>query len=205
MGSLARLEPKNFGGLVARAAEILQAGGVIAYPTETLYGLGALAGNARAVERLRKIKGKAEPMLVLVSGVAMAKRYAVLDRRAQKIARKFWPGPLTLILKSKTDMLLTARGGSRGIGLRASSDPFAMALVEALGEPIISTSANRSGEKPLTSAGRIAKELGSGLDLVVNAGLRAGKASTLVDLSGPEMKLVREGALKFELIRKVAK
>jgi len=205
MSSLARLEKKNFKGLVFRAAEVLRAGGVIAYPTETLYGLGALAGDDRAVERLRKIKGKTEPMLVLVSGAAMAKKYATLDSRAQKIAKKFWPGPLTLILKCKPDMLMTARGGASGIGLRASSDPFAKALVETLGEPIISTSANRSGKKPLFSAGRIEKELGSELDFILNAGVRSGKASTVLDLSGPEMKLVRQGAIKFELIRKVAK
>ena len=205
MSSLARLEKKNFQAMVLRAAEILRAGGVIAYPTETLYGLGALAGKAKAVERIRKIKGKSEPMLVLVSGVAMAKKYAELDRRAEKIAKKFWPGPLTLILKSKPDMLGAARGGASGIGLRASSDPFAKALVETLGEPVVSTSANRSGEKPLTSAVGIEKELGSELDFILNDGPRAGKASTLLDLSGPQMKLVRAGAIKFELIRKVVK
>ena len=205
MSSLARLEKKNLKELVFRAAKILRAGGVIAYPTETLYGLGALAGNAQAVERLRKIKGKTEPMLILVSGVAMAKKYAELDSRAEKIAKKFWPGPLTLILKSRPDMLMAARGGASGIGLRASSDPFAKALVETLGEPIISTSANRSGKKPLFSAGRIEKELGSELDFILNAGPRARKASTVLDLSGPEIKLIRQGAIGFELIRKVVK
>lgn len=205
MSDLARLDRKNFKGLVSRAADILRSGGVIAYPTETLYGLGALAGNPGAVSRLRKIKGKTEPMLVLVSGIEMAAKYAELDGRAEKLAKNFWPGPLTLILKARPDILIDARGGAGGIGMRASSDLFAQALLETLGEPVTSTSANRTGKKPLRSGEEIFMELGSELDLIVDAGPRAGKASTLIDLSGSELKLLRRGAIGFEKIRKVLK
>jgi L-threonylcarbamoyladenylate synthase len=200
-----KLKKNNFARTVARACRVLQAGGVIAYPTETLYGLGALVSRKDAVARLRCLKGKREPMLVLVSGLEMAKRYAEIDERVEALAGFFWPGPLTLILKSRSDMLIEVCGAGRGVGMRVSSDLFAEALVQAVDEPLISTSANRTGQKTLKTGEDIVREFGTELDLIVDAGPRPGKASTVLDLSGAAPVLIREGRIKFSEIKRVFK
>jgi L-threonylcarbamoyladenylate synthase len=205
MTNLVPLQKNNFAATVAQAAEILRRGGVIAYPTETLYGLGALATSREGVDRVRKIKGKNEPMLVLVSGIEMAQKYARVDDRAVKLIKIFWPGPLTLIFSTDMDILAHVRGPSSGIGMRSSSDKFARELVISAGGPVISTSANRSGSAPLETGKAIEQELGPELDLIVDDGPRSGMPSTVVDLTGPDLKIVREGALKSEEIRKVVK
>jgi len=205
MNNLIYLDEKNFEDTVNQAAGILAGGGVIAYPTETLYGLGALVSIDDAVGRLRAIKGKAGPMLVLVSGAEMAKRYAALEERAMRLIKRFWPGPLTLIFKTDAELFKNVRAGASGMAMRASADPFAGSLVEKAGEPVISTSANRGGKEPLATGREIEKEFGSELDLIVDAGTRMGPPSTVIDLSGPELKLVREGVIKFDEIREAVK
>ncbi len=202
MNNLVSLTEINFDATVARAAEVLRKARLIAYPTETLYGLGALAADRAAVKRLRKLKGKAEPILMLVSGLGMARRYAEVDKRGERLALRFWPGPLTLIFKPRADMLKHVRAGAPGLGMRSSTDAFAKALVELLDEPVTSTSANRAGKEPLMTAQAITGEFGRKLGLIVDAGLRAGAASTVVDLTGPDLKLVREGRIKFEEIKR---
>ncbi len=193
----------NFAEAVAKAAEVLKQGGVIAYPTETLYGLGASLSKEQAVARIRKIKGKPEPILALVSGAEMAERYVELDDRARKLIEAFWPGPLTLILKARPGISDLVRAGSAGLGLRMSSDRFAKALVKRAGEAITSTSANLSGKKPWENADEIEAELGLELDLIVDDGKRAGKASTVLDLLGGKPKLIREGQIQLNEIKMV--
>jgi len=205
MKNLVKLQKTNFSETVARALQVLRAGGVIAYPTETLYGLGALVSREDAVARLRRLKGKREPMLVLVSGLEMAKRYAEIDERGEALAKFFWPGPLTLIFKSSSDMLSDVCGESMGVGMRVSSDLFAKALVQAVEEPVSSTSTNRTGRQPLKTGREIAREFGAEIALIVDAGPRQGQASTVVDLTGSSLKLIREGRIKLEEIERVLK
>ena len=202
MSKRLKLSRDNFQTLVERAFEVLLMEGVIAYPTETLYGLGALVSRPRAIERIRQIKGKTEPILILVKGVEMAERYVKIDQRAKRLIDHFWPGPLTLILPAKQGMAEVIRAGSEGIGIRWSSEPFAQALVERAFEPITSTSVNRSGEPPLTDPEEIEKKFGDQLDLIVDASLRSGPASTVLNLLGAEPELVREGAIKFDDLKR---
>ena len=203
MKNLITLSKDNFKQAVAAAAKVLRGGGVIAYPTETLYGLGALASSKEGVARVREIKGKDEPMLVLVSGMEMAEKYARVDDRAAKLIEIFWPGPLTLILSTDAGILKNVRGLSKGIGMRSSSEPFARELVIQAEEPVISTSANRTGSAPLETGNAIEKELGPELDLIIDGGPRSGMPSTVVDLTGPGLGIVREGAIKSDEVRKV--
>lgn len=193
----------NFQEAVEGAAGVLSKGGVIAYPTETLYGLGAVLSREDALERIRRIKGKAEPILVLVSGEEMAERYVEVDERARLLMKKFWPGPLTLILRAKPGVAEKVRAGSSGLGIRMSSDQFAQALVERAGEAVTSTSANRSGKEPMAGALEIEAEFGAELDLIVDAGNRTGKASTVIDLLGEKPRLVREGQIQWKELQPV--
>jgi len=204
MSNLVLLTERNFDELVAQAVQALGRGAVIGYPTETLYGLGVLAGRADAVLRLRKLKGKREPMPALVSGVEMASRYALIDERGARLIKRYWPGPLTLIFNPSSDILAPVQGDAPGAAMRRSSELFAQSLVVLANEPVASTSANRGGKEPLETAEEIAGEFGNELDLIIDAGPRRGMASTVIDLTGPELKLVREGAIKFEEIVKVS-
>jgi len=202
MSKRLKLTQDNFSALVDKAFEVILMGGVIAYPTESLYGLGALVSRPEAIERIRKIKGKKEPILILVKGVEMAERYVHIDQQAKRLIDHFWPGPLTIVLPAKMGMAEAVRSGSAGIGIRWSSDPFAQALVERAFEPITSTSANRSGKPPLTDAEEIEKELGDEVDLIIDAGKKQGPASTVLDLTGAEPKLIREGVIKFDDLKR---
>jgi len=193
----------NFRKVIEQASRVLKKGGVIAYPTETLYGLGALIDNPNAIERVRKIKAKKEPILVLVSGIKMAEKYVELKAEARRLMKHFWPGDLTLVLPALPGKGEELRAGSKGLGIRQSSEIFAQGLVEQVGVPITSTSANRSGKEPLKSAKEIEKELGAELDLIVDAGPRFSAGSTVVDLTGSELKIIREGVIKFEEVKRV--
>jgi len=114
--------------------------------------------------------------------------------------RRFWPGPLTLVLRAKPGISELVRAGALGLGIRMSSDKFAQALVENLGEAITSTSANRSGKKPLINGEEIEIEFGGELDLIVDAGHREGKASTVLDLTALKPKIIRKGQIKLDEI-----
>jgi len=197
------LTQDNFWKVIEQVSRVLKRGGVIAYPTETLYGLGALIDNPSAIERLRKIKGKKEPILVLVSGIKMVEEYVEVKAEARRLMEHFWPGGLTLVLPALSGKGEELRAGSKGLGMRQSPEVFAQGLVEQLGIPITSTSANRSGKEPLKSAEEIEKELGTELDLIVDSGARFSSVSTVVDLSGSELKLIREGVIKFEEVKRV--
>jgi len=197
------INEENFWTAIGYGVDVLQRGGVIAYPTETVYGFGALLSKDEGIERIRRIKGKVEPMLVLVSGEDMAKQYVEVDERAEKLIRRFWPGALTLVLKAKPGVSEKAKAGSKGLGVRRSSDRVAQTVVESLGEAIISTSANRSGEEPMRTGEEIEREFGAELDLILDAGIRDGLASTVIDLTGAELNVLREGEVKLEQIKLV--
>lgn len=180
---------------VAYAAEIIRSGGVIAYPTETVYGVGALATDIAAIQRVYEIKKRpvSQPLSIAVSSMEMLKRVAKVE--CEDFILRFLPGPVTVILK-KRDMLpniLTA--GSRYVGIRFPDHPMALKLIEASG-PIISTSANLHGEKdPVT-----AQEVAIPVDYVLDGGpSKYAGPSTIVDLH--EYRIIRKGAL-YEDVRR---
>jgi L-threonylcarbamoyladenylate synthase len=178
-------------------ANAILRGEVIAYPTETLYGLAVDALNQEAVRRLASIKGRGEasPISVLVLDLAMLERVVeTISPKAMHFIQRYWPGPLTLILPGKTslpDLVINQRGG---IGVRISSDPTAARLLRAVGSPITTTSANRSGYPP-ASTGQEA--LLDGVSLIIDDGPRTGAPSTLVDLLDDYPRILRQGELEL--------
>ena len=183
---------------IARAAERLRAGHLVAFPTDTLYGVGARATDPAAVARLYQVKRRApgQPMVWLVSDRAQAERYGVVSSAAAELIARFWPGPLTLVLPSLADNKST-------IAVRAPADAVALALLTALGEPIASSSANAAGRPPPIDAEQVIAGLGDELDVVLDGGpCRIGQPSTILDVSGTTPRILREGAIPApELIR----
>jgi L-threonylcarbamoyladenylate synthase len=184
---------------IAQAAERLRAGAVIAFPTDTLYGVGARAPAAAAVARRKPVKRRpaGQPMVWLVTDRAQVEQFAVVSPAATQLMDRYWPGPLTLVLPapSPTD-------GST-IAVRAPDHDVARALLAALGEPIASSSANPAGQRPPVDADEVIAALDDELDLVLDGGpCRIGQPSTILDLSGATPRILRQGAIpSSELIR----
>lgn len=180
----------------------LREGKVIAYPTETVYGLGCDATNKRAIKKIYALKGKSESklLLVLVANMAMAKKYVVFSKAAAVIAKENWPGALTLILP--TTLSGKKIFGSSTLGLRVSSNPIACAIVKSLGVPLISTSANLTNQEPARSGREVIDifaQASTEPDLILDAGkLKKSKGSTIVDCTGSDMKIIRQGDVKIK-------
>ena len=181
------------------ARAVLGREGVVVYPTETLYGLGADATSAAALRRVADLKGRdaGKPILVLVASREMLGTIvARVPEGAEALMRRFWPGPLTLVLPAREGLSPLLTGGSGGIGVRISSHPLARRLVERLGHPLTSTSANPGGEAPATDVEAARRYFGTRVDAYVDGGrLAGGPPSTVLDLSGAGPVLVREGAV----------
>ncbi len=179
-----------------RIAEILQQDGVIAYPTDTLFGLGCLASRKKAVDRILQIKGRdpKKPMSILCADMEMLCRYTRhLDTPTFRLLKQMLPGPYTALLPASRAVPRYLQN-KQVVGLRIPDHPFCLALTKLLGEPIITTSANLSGQPTLNTAWELEEELGHALDVVVDCGQPLGQGSTIVDLSGEAPNLVREGA-----------
>jgi L-threonylcarbamoyladenylate synthase len=190
------------------AAEAVRGGGVIAYPTETVYGLGADPFNEGAVRRVFDLKGRdaAKALILLIRGGADLSRVAAeVTETAISLMEAFWPGPLTLALKASPGLPKALLGDGETVAVRASSHPVARALTKLVGGPITSTSANRSGRPPARSASGVAAAFGDGIDLIVDAGPSADdRPSTVVDVSGTLPILVREGKIEVAAVEAVA-
>lgn len=184
-----------------RAAEVLRAGGVILYPTDTLYGLGADALLDEAVAKIYAIKGRDEgkPMHAIVSDLAMVERYAEITDDARRLAAKLPQGQVTFILKKKAGMDSGIMKDIATFGFRIPDNEFCIEMIRAFGKPITATSANKSGDKSERSVDKILAQLGAaaeGIELVIDAGeLPERAASTVVDLSGAHPLIVREGSI----------
>lgn len=185
-----------------RIADLLLKDGVIAYPTDTLFGIGCLASRKKAVSRIQSIKGRdpKKPMSILCADFEMLCHYTRhLDTPTFRLLKQMFPGPYTALLPANHEVprYLESKGKGRAhpiVGLRIPDHLFCRELAKMLGEPIITTSCNISGEPMLNSAWEIEEELGHALDMVIDCGQPIGIGSTIVDLTGEEPVLVREGA-----------
>jgi L-threonylcarbamoyladenylate synthase len=189
--------------MVEKAARLLRAGALVAFPTETVYGLGADATNERAVAAIFAAKGRPRfnPLIVHVPGLAEAEALAEFDARARRLAARFWPGPLSLVLRRTLDagLSLLASAGLDTVALRAPAHPVAQALLRATGRPIAAPSANRSGRVSPTEAAHVMAELGDAVAMVLDAGRCCiGLESTVLDLSGETPALLRPGGVTLE-------
>jgi L-threonylcarbamoyladenylate synthase len=189
---------------VRRAAQILRAGGLVAFPTETVYGLGADAANAQAVARLYKVKRRPADHPVIVHFADSEKAFSwarEVPEAARKLAAKFWPGPLTLILKRSALAKDFITGGQDTVGLRVPSHPVAHELFKNFGGGVAAPSANRFGLVSPTTAAHVRADLGSEVDLVLEGGpSEVGIESTILDLSAGEPVLLRPGHVSRQQI-----
>ena len=177
---------------VAKAAERLRRGAVIAFPTDTLYAVGARARDPVAVARLYRAKQRptGQPMVWLVSGLDQVEPDAVVTEAAGDLMRRFWPGPLTLVLPARSNP------DGATIAVRAPDHEVALTLLRSLGEPIASSSANPAGQPPPVDADQVIAGMGAGIDLVLDGGpCRIGQPSTILDLSVEVPRILRQGAI----------
>jgi L-threonylcarbamoyladenylate synthase len=193
---------------IAEAARILTAGGLVAFPTETVYGLGADATNGAAVARLYAAKGRPRfnPLIVHVADRAAAAGLGKFDATASTLAAAFWPGPLTLVLPKTDDCPVAelATAGLETIAVRAPDHPVAHALIEAAGRPLVAPSANRSGHVSPTTAAHVAADLGARIDLILDAGpTRVGVESTIVACLSERPVLLRPGGVARAAIEEI--
>jgi len=180
------------------ATDVLRAGGVVAFPTETFYGLAAAALDPASVKRIFALKGRrdSKPLLVLVDSVAMAETVAHVGEPARSLMKRYWPGALTLVLPARAIVPADVTAGTGTLGVRVSSHPIAHGLVRTLGEPVTAPSANPSGREPPTTARAVVAYFGDGLDLVLDGGPTAGGApSTVLDMTVDPPAIIRQGAV----------
>jgi L-threonylcarbamoyladenylate synthase len=190
--------------IVAEATRVLLGGGLVAFPTETVYGLGACALDPAAVAKIFVAKGRppGHPLIVHVLGSSDARELASSwTLAAERLAAFFWPGALTLVVDRGQSVPAEVTGGGSSVAIRATSHPLARALIAAAG-PLAAPSANRYQSLSATSAAHVVKSLGDGVDLVLDGGASwAGIESTVVDARGPSLRLLRPGAVSAEAIR----
>ena len=189
--------------VVERAARLLLSGQLVAFPTETVYGLGADATNERAVAAIFAAKGRPRfnPLIVHVTSLTEAENFAVFNPDARRATARFWPGPLSLALPRRADsgLSLLASAGLDTIAIRAPAHPVAQALLRETGRPIAAPSANRSGRVSATEAAHVAEELGDCVALILDDGRTpVGLESTVLDLSGEVPAVLRPGGITLE-------
>lgn len=190
-----------------QAAALIRAGGLVAFPTETVYGLGANALDERAVQRIFEVKGRppSSPVIVHIASVGMARALSsFLPEAAGRLAERFWPGPLTLVVPKQASIPGIVTAGLPTVGLRMPAHPLALALIEASGCPIAAPSANRFTELSPTSAEHVRKSLGAAVDLILDGGSTpVGIESTVLSLASDPPLLLRPGMITREEIEAV--
>jgi L-threonylcarbamoyladenylate synthase len=183
---------------IENAASIVMKGGIVAYPTDTVYGLGCDPSNSRAVKRVMAVKGKRrKPFPILVASQEVADRIAVMDPRAKLLASKFWPGPLTLVLKPRVRFPNSLTLGRKTIAVRCPDDQVALRLIERCGGLLTGTSANLTGRPPCTSARMVLRCLGDRIDAAVDGGRSPRRVgSTIVRIDRQRVMIVRQGPIR---------
>ncbi|HVZ78785.1 MAG TPA: L-threonylcarbamoyladenylate synthase [Gemmatimonadaceae bacterium] len=195
-----RVDPEHpEAAAIAEAAAVIRAGGLVAFPTETVYGLGAHALDERAVQRIYEAKGRPSynPLIVHVADAAQAAELVTSwPPAADALARRFWPGPLTLVLPKRAVVPDAITAGLPAMALRVPAHPVALALLREAACPIAAPSANRFTELSPTTAQHVAKSLGDRVDVILDGGATSvGIESTVVDLGGPRPRVLRPGVI----------
>lgn len=188
---------------IARAAAVLRRGGVVAYPTDTLYGLAADPRSAAAVEKLFSVKQRfpGHPIPLIAADLAQVGEAAVMTAVAERLARAFWPGPLSVLLQARPVIVPGVKAFDDSIAIRIPASDPARGLAEAFGFCITSTSANLSGHPPTADPAELKRVLGQRVDDLLDFGAApGGSPSTIVDARGPTVRLVRAGAVPWERV-----
>jgi L-threonylcarbamoyladenylate synthase len=191
---------------IGRAAELLQSGELVAFPTETVYGLGANALDARAVEKIFAVKGRPadNPLIVHVKSADAAEELCTVTPEARALMRRFWPGPLTLLLRKKPVIPAVTNAGLQSVAVRMPDHPVALQLLNACDLPVAAPSANRSGKPSPTTARHVLMDLRGDIPLILDGGdCKVGLESTVLDLTGETPAIVRPGGVTKETLQAV--
>ena len=192
---------------IKQAVTILKNGGVVAYPTDTVYGLGACMTNIKAVDRIFEVKGRPKSMAlpVLLADKAQIEEIVIsVPLIAQRLADEFFPGALTIILPKSSVVPDIITGGGKTVAFRIPNHPVPLALIKGLGKPIVGTSANLSGQPSALTAIEVQAQIGDKIDMVIDGGrCPGGIESTVIDLSGEKPVIRRQGAISIERLRKI--
>ena len=190
--------------VIQEAAKVIARGGVIAFRTDTFYGLGANPFNRQAGQKIKELKGREDkkPILILLSDQDQVRRFISQRSPAFKaLAERFWPGPLTMVGRAAPEVPEEITAGTRTVGVRLPDDGEVCALVRACGGALTATSANPAGQEAARTAQEVEKYFGAALDLIVDGGeARSDRPSTVVDLS-MQVRLIREGAIAWSEIQ----
>ena len=192
--------------VITEAASAIRAGGLVVYPTETVYGLGADAFSSKAVTKIFKIKGKKaeKPIPLAVNSIDMARQVAELTPAAEVLFKKFLPGPLMIIVKARPNVSKLITAGTGKVGIRVPDHPVALKLIDFVGGPITSTSANLSGKPAPLTVRKALEQLGGKVDVALDAGkCKLGVPSTIVDATARHLKILRKGPISEEKIKKL--
>lgn len=196
MATVLNMHPDRIKGRhIQQAVDILRSGGVIAYPTDTIYGLGCDITNKQAIERIRHIKGrdKKKPMSFVCADLTQISNYAKVSNYAHRILKRSLPGAYTFVLPATRETPRVLQSKQKTVGLRIPDHPIPLALVAALGQPILSTSANRSEQEVITEPWMLEDEFGTQVDLILECGPLPVQASSVVSLVGDHAEVLRQG------------
>jgi len=189
---------------IEKVVEILRAGGIIVYPTDTIYGLGCDIFNKKAVEKIYQLKKreKKKPMSIICSDFKEIAQYALIPDFAFQIMKKVLPGPYTFILKAKSQTPKTVLSKNKTVGIRLPANKICLALAEKLGNPIITTSLNISKQKVLTNPKQLPKEMLNKISLIIETGTLGSEPSSVIDLSGSYPVILRKGVGNITIFSK---
>ena len=199
--SVISLSKINAEHAVAEAVNILKAGGIIAYPTESYYALGAMALNENAVKKIFDLKnrpyGKPLPLIVDDVQTLLAAAKEIPDQ-AKDLMEKFWPGPLTMIFEARKEVPLLITGESRKVAVRIPGESIALQIVKAIKTPVTATSANLSSQPPAINAEAVLSYFGDNIDLILDGGQApGGKPSTILDITVTPPRILRKGSIEL--------
>ena len=182
---------------IAQAVDVIRAEGLIAYPTDTVYGLGTNALNSQAVRKIYAVKRRPwdQPLPVAVSGRTMAADVAYIDERAARLIDQFWPGALTLVLPKKPHLPLVVTGGRAGVGVRAPNHQVPLAILASAQVPLIATSANKHSSPPCVDAQEVLNQFDGEIDLILDGGTCNATVSTVLDLTREPPVIRRQGSV----------
>ena len=197
--------PEDLQAGLENAKKVLLAGGIIAFPTESFYGLAVNIADEYAIKRLFSVKGRSsdQPILLLIHSIETLGQYVKdIPQIAQQLIQRFWPGGLTLVFQAKENISPLLTTGTGKIGIRLSNHPIATALAKVINRPITGTSANISGQLPCARVDDISNKLGDRIDLILDKGVTTGgKGSTILDVTVDPPVILREGMVGYKELR----
>ncbi|RII27264.1 MAG: threonylcarbamoyl-AMP synthase [Geobacter sp.] len=181
--------------LIAKVAEVLERGGIIAYPTDTTYGIGCSIFNKKGIERIYILKQreKKKPFSFICSDLSEVARYAKVSNYAFKVMKRLLPGPYTFVMDASSIVPDLVQTKQKTVGIRIPDNPICLSLVQRLGHPIITTSANLSGEEPIGDPFLVEQAMGKQLDLIIDGGFLSAEVSSVVSLVGDVPEVLRKG------------